>query len=95
MFFPSPRHSTYGIFTYIGVVWWVNVGKYAIHGVFPNDLLGCLGQVRLIFCERQHVVERSLVRAMSKQVGPQRTPTRTGLDCDAIKLNCYVVVCRW
>ena len=28
-----PRHSMYGIFTYIGVVSGVNVGKYAIHGV--------------------------------------------------------------
>ena len=28
-----PRHSMYAIFTYIGVVWGVNVGIYAIHGV--------------------------------------------------------------
>ena len=28
-----PRHSMYGIFTYIGVVWGVNVGIYGIHGV--------------------------------------------------------------
>ena len=29
----QPRHSMYGIFTYIGVVWGVNVGIYGIHGV--------------------------------------------------------------
>ena len=29
-----PRHSMYGIFTYIGVISEGNVGKYAIHGVF-------------------------------------------------------------
>ena len=28
-----PKHSMYGIFTYIGVVLGVNVCKYAIHGV--------------------------------------------------------------
>ena len=28
-----PRHSKYGIFTYIGVVWGVNVGIYDRHGV--------------------------------------------------------------
>ena len=28
-----PRHSMYGIFTYIGVVLEVNVGTYGIHGV--------------------------------------------------------------
>ena len=28
-----PRHSMYGIFTYIGVVLGVNVGIYGIHGV--------------------------------------------------------------
>ena len=27
-----PKHSMYGIYTYIGVVW-VNVGIYGIHGV--------------------------------------------------------------
>ena len=30
---PFPRSSTYGIFTYIWVVFGVNVGKYSIHGV--------------------------------------------------------------
>ena len=29
-----PKHSMYGIFTYIGVVWGVNVGIYGIHGVW-------------------------------------------------------------
>ena len=29
-----PRHSMYAIYAYIGVVSGVNVGKYAIHGVF-------------------------------------------------------------
>ena len=28
-----PGHSMYGIFTYIGVVWGVNVGIYGIHRV--------------------------------------------------------------
>ena len=32
----NPRHSMYGIFTYIGVVWGVNVGIYGIHGVSGN-----------------------------------------------------------
>ena len=32
-----PRHSMYGIFTYIGVVWGVNVGIYGIHGVPGNS----------------------------------------------------------
>ena len=27
---PEPRHSIYAIFAYIGVVWGVNVGIYAI-----------------------------------------------------------------
>ena len=29
---PSPRHSMYGMYAYIGVVWGVNVGIYGIHG---------------------------------------------------------------
>ena len=39
-----PRDSMYGIFTYIGVVWGVNVGIYGIHGVsgyrttYPDQL---------------------------------------------------------
>ena len=31
--FTFPKHSMYGIFTYIGVVSGVNAGKYSIHGV--------------------------------------------------------------
>ena len=27
-----PRHSMYGMYAYIGVVWGVNVGIYGIHG---------------------------------------------------------------
>ena len=33
----SPRHSMFGIFTYIGVVLGVNVGIYGIHGVSGED----------------------------------------------------------
>ena len=32
----NPKHSMYAIYAYIGVVLGVNVGKYAIHGVFGN-----------------------------------------------------------
>ena len=30
----TQTHSMYGIYTYIQVVWGVNVGIYGIHGVF-------------------------------------------------------------
>ena len=33
-----PRCSMYAIFIYIWVVFSVNVGKYAIHGAYGNDL---------------------------------------------------------
>ena len=33
----EPRHSMFGIFTYIGVVLGVNVGIYGIHGVSGED----------------------------------------------------------
>ena len=44
-----PRHSMYGIFTYIGVVWGVNVGIYGIlHGVFGVGSLSYLS----VRCEK-------------------------------------------
>ena len=32
-----PKHSMYEICRSVGVVWGVNVGKYAVHGVFGID----------------------------------------------------------
>ena len=37
---PPPIGSMYGIFTYIGLIFMVNVGKYAIHGWYgPRKLM--------------------------------------------------------
>ena len=33
----NPIPSTYGIFTYIWLIFMVNVGKYTIHGLFGNE----------------------------------------------------------
>ena len=37
MMYRNPRCSMYGIFTYIWAIFWVNVGKYSIHGASGND----------------------------------------------------------
>ena len=37
--YPHPRCSMYGIFTYIWVIFGVNVGKYSIHGAYGHDLV--------------------------------------------------------
>ena len=36
--FINPIGSMYGIFPYIWLIFMVNVGKYAIHGPYGNDM---------------------------------------------------------
>jgi hypothetical protein len=35
-YFHNPRCSMYSIFTYIWLIYGVNVGKYSIHGAYGN-----------------------------------------------------------
>ena len=43
---PSPIGSMYGIFTYIWLIFMVNVGKYTIHGSYGSIYPSILGKCR-------------------------------------------------
>ena len=46
-----PKCSMYGIFTYIWVIFGVNVGKYSIHGAY--GILGRLGKLLIVEWKQQ------------------------------------------
>ena len=59
----NPTGSMYGIFTYIQLMFMVNVGKYTIHGSYVNNLsLLFLGFKWSCYCEKVHLFFKHVMK---------------------------------